>query len=617
MKRCLLLLLTLMLFSCGGTDSSPTGLPLTLTEDQKQAVFQSLEDFYATLPHDDRQAEADALSGFLQSQPDVRNVRQGSLSVFAEFSDGELFFVMDNDQSDDVQARQEIPVADPLQARSLAGGSAVVFNAFSGFDAFKASAARDQVSSDLRDHGYSVQTPGGSLSELLAPRSDLGVLVFFGHGAVDPKTGTYLLGSSTETLELGPVKLSTDPTQVAAYRGLIRVIPKQGLGPILKRGYAITPAAVSANWHLGPHALVYFGACQSGTAEAIAQVHQALRASSPTASILAWDKDTNIGDLSNTAIQLFGVLLGTPSGQGGDDNLPLDYAETYSSLGSTERPRSFTEAQNALNQVSRLISTPGQLPDDLLVPRIKSVTLSPPNGVRLEGDFPHAGTSEEERQVSFFPQGGDEQEMVVQSESDSSIVATLPQGATQGKLRVTVDGRFSNRVALPSQAFAGSVAIQKLYHRSRMIVADTEIIDYTAYFTVNLSFSSVQGSLVSDGATLTDQSISGTRGLVGFPPDAPLILRAGGPAPSVSAFLDLNGSTGTLELLYSFPCQIDFTSVGLPPNTNFADGGTVTFPVTLAGDTLTVGPAGTSLSDNLPGGLANYVVKSGSLTRKK
>ncbi len=590
-----------------------------VTEQQKQTVFQAVEDFFASLPHDSQQAETDALAGFLQSQPNVINVRQGSLSVFAEFLDGELFFVMNNDASEPpTQARElpQSPEAANAQARSLAGSRAVVFNAFSGFDAFKAGAARDQVSNDLRSRGYSVETPGGSLSELLAARNNLGVLVFFGHGAVDPKTGVYLLGSSTESFELGPVKLQTDSTQIAAYRGMIRVLPARELGPILKRGFAITPAAVTANWHLAPHALAYFGACQSATPQAIAQVHQGLRAGSPTSSVLAWDKDTNIGELSNTAIQLFGVLLGTPSTQGGDDNLPLDYAETYSSLGSTQRPRSFTEAQNALNETSRLISTPTQLPDDLLVPRIQSASLVPPSAVRLDGDFPHAGSSDAPRKVRFTPEGGEEEELTVESESDSSIVATLPAGATKGKLRVTVDERHSNRFPLPSANFAGQIAIQKIYHRSRPLGADTEVVDYTAYFTANLSFTTVQGTLVSDGATLTNQSISGTRGLVGIPPDAPLILRPDGPAPTISASLVLNGATGTLELLYSFSCQIDFTSVGLPPNTNFSEGGRVSFPVTLSGNTITVGPGGTSTLENLPGGIGNYIVKSGNLTRK-
>ncbi len=98
--------------------------------------------------------------------------------------------------------------------------------------------------------------------------------------------------------------------------------------------------------------------------------------------------------------------------------------------------------------------------------------------VRLDGDFPHAGASDAPRKVSFILEGGEEEELTVESESDSSIVATLPAGATKGKLRATVDERHSNRVALPSANFAGQIAIQKIYHRSRQLGADTEIVDF-------------------------------------------------------------------------------------------------------------------------------------------
>ncbi|MEW6281009.1 MAG: hypothetical protein AB1758_20515, partial [Candidatus Eremiobacterota bacterium] len=83
MKRWLLIMMTVLVVACGGDDTGTAGPPLAplavVTEQQKQAVFQAIEDFFASLPHDSRQAETDALAGFLQSQPNVTNVRQGSL----------------------------------------------------------------------------------------------------------------------------------------------------------------------------------------------------------------------------------------------------------------------------------------------------------------------------------------------------------------------------------------------------------------------------------------------------------------------------------------------------------------------------------------------------------
>ncbi|AEB12135.1 hypothetical protein [Marinithermus hydrothermalis] len=459
-------LMVLALASCGqpsggGQPPQPpvTGAPLPYAEREQAVttVIAKIDELYGGRLDGRSVAELQQLADFMVSLPEFEAAGVADdHTVWGRFTDGRLYLVVDNRETNTMTGTGTNTAADPAALepyaparpalRPLQAGElelpkvrrALVMNALG--TAFVSPSAR--IRGWLADAGYQASSPTPTV-DLLKSVSGVGVFYLDAHGGEgqgrDGKT-RYGIWTATPVSAAGELKYDDDLKT-------LRLVWMTALEDTLPDGtdtfethYAFTGDFVSTYMSFSEHSLVFINACSSYTGAGMQSGFLAAGAS----VYAGWTKPVSDGAANLAANYFFDRALGSnrylPETAA---QRPFDYLAVWNEMKRKEYEVDYKgNPPTHEDPETRLVFVELQPAFALLAPSIERLAVDEIAGkLTLSGMFGAQSQADAKVSVDGLP-------LDVLSWSATEVVAKLPPGQDAGPVEVEVGRRRSNAVPL-------------------------------------------------------------------------------------------------------------------------------------------------------------------------
>jgi hypothetical protein len=436
-------LFVLLVVGCGGGGGGGTGGGGngTITDEQRSAVFTSIEQKLDSLSGQDPAADRRAMLAFLKSLPEVRDagVDDSYGSLWGLFKDDVPFIVSNHGQTLGRSAAPLVP--------GLARAAELPTNARARILSVMGTSATARLRTWLPANGYALAPTAAGIDALRTVSGD-GVFYIDTHGATGKigKSGERLcaIWSATNRTIALDAKFRAEGDLDPEHPRLVHFVASS-IGASAQTRYAFTHYFVDRYMSFGKNSLVYIDACTSNSTDAVT-LRQAFHRKG-AALYVGWTQEVLVEEADRAAMFVFDRLIGgnqDPNAIETPPQRPFSWQSVYNDL----RARGYDTSPN-IPEDAKLVFSPN--PDvqgndfALLAPSIdymKAIAVSASDyELRIRGIF---GT----RQGTVSINGAN---VAVKSWGPSELRCLLPahdQPGGYGDVVVAVDGHKSNPVQL-------------------------------------------------------------------------------------------------------------------------------------------------------------------------